>query len=101
MQTAAPAIRRCLSEDGTKLVVYGGGWGTWRRRRSRSWWWRNIGAARLGTGSGEVLGGCRGVVMVCTATARALLPGNVMMVYGGKSIAGGKKGSAPGRGEVF
>ncbi|KAK1836374.1 hypothetical protein QBC39DRAFT_248076 [Podospora conica] len=79
-----------LSEDGTKLVVYGGWVGDVATPAEPQVAVVNIGAA-FGDWKWEVPSGGQPGNGVYGHGA-TLLPGNVMMVYGGKTISGGNKG---------
>lgn len=91
-----------LSEDGTRLVVYGGWVGGVGTAAEPQLAVVNIGAAfgdwkwEVPVGGGQQAGG-GGVY----GHGAVLLPGNVMMVYGGRSISGGKKGKRAGEGVKF
>lgn len=90
-----------LSEDGTRLVVYGGWVGDVGTAAEPQIAVVNIGAAfgdwkwEVPVGGGQAGGG--GVY----GHGAVLLPGNVMMVYGGRSISGGKTGKRAGEGVKF
>ncbi|KAK0743908.1 hypothetical protein B0T18DRAFT_392599 [Schizothecium vesticola] len=89
-----------LSEDGTRLVVYGGWVGDVATPAEPQLAVVNIGAAfgdwkwEVPSGGGQP--GSSGVY----GHGAALLPGNVMMAYGGRSISG-KKGKRAGEGVRF
>lgn len=89
-----------LSEDGTRLVVYGGWVGDMGTAAEPQLAVVNIGAA-FGDWKWEVpSGGQRAGGGGVYGHGAVLLPGNVMMVYGGRSISG-KKAKRAGEGVKF